>query len=907
MLELFIDCETFYSKDYTLRKLTPVEYILDPRFEMIGLSVATRNKPARWIDGDKVPALLRSLPPEVSMTSHNALFDMGVLSYRYGYVPTRMVDTLGMARALLASQLKSLSLDSVAKHLGLGVKGSTIKTVVGMNAAAIKQQGIWDEYTEYCRNDTELCRGIFLELMARGFPASELVVMDEVLRTCVVPKFQLKGSVLAKHLAKVQLDKETLLQKCGLASRDELMSNEKFAQLLEAEGVDPPMKVSQLTGKETYAFAKTDGAFIELEEHPSATVQALVAARLGVKTTIEETRTQRFLDILKLNWNGVYPQTSMPIPLRYGAAHTHRLGGDWALNLQNLPRGGNLRRALTAPLNHSVVTVDSSQIEARMVAWLAGQDDMVEAFAQGRDVYAEFATDLFRDKLNGAVVTKATYPIERWLGKTCLSEETPVLTDRGPVAIKDVTVDHLLWDGEEWVNHSGLVDNGMKQTLQLCGVWLTPDHQVWCGTGWQEAISLTKDAASLSRALVTAAVNLPSQVTSEVPVEALLRSSLSANAQTESTQSTRVISKTSNLRGVITAQKQRRVKNAIGHMLKLCLTTVTALVYSIVSRLQYQDATYRRANNTYTMANGGYLFTRAGVMTGRHFLSTFRLCPAGTSLNTRWIEPTSMVDTSRVTSASFHDQLTYTTNDVSQTLRRKLRVYDLANAGPRHRFTILTDAGPLIVHNCILGLGYGVGWKKFQASVKSGSRKELGKVVELADDEAQRIVNMYRARYPMIVKLWRKLDKSLEFMTMPECHIQIGPVVLGHEEVLLPNGLKLYYHKLEHNGMNWMFQFGRLNKHIYGAKLLENISQALSRLCTFDAAARIRDVIVSFGDEHLRLALQVHDELVYVPHNTMVNVMKKILHEEMCVRPWWGPDLPLAAEVGVGQNYADAK
>jgi len=236
-----------------------------------------------------------------------------------------------------------------------------------------------------------------------------------------------------------------------------------------------------------------------------------------------------------------------------------------------------------------------------------------------------------------------------------------------------------------------------------------------------------------------------------------------------------------------------------------------------------------------------------------------------------------------------------------------LRVYDLANAGPRHRFTIITANGPLIVHNCILGLGYGVGWRKFQASVKSGSRKELGKVIELDDHEAQRIVNMYRARYPMIVKLWKRLDNSLAAMTKADCYIQIGPVVLGHEEVLLPNGLKLYYYKLEHNGMNWMFEFGGMAKHIYGAKLLENISQALSRICTFDAAVRIRDVLVRFGDEKLRLALQVHDELVYVPHNTMVNVMKKVLHEEMCVRPSWGPDLPLAAEVGVGKNYADAK
>jgi DNA polymerase I-like protein with 3'-5' exonuclease and polymerase domains len=186
------------------------------------------------------------------------------------------------------------------------------------------------------------------------------------------------------------------------------MSNPKFAELLTQLGATVPMKISPTTGKETFAFAKTDLGLLDLMDHPNPAVVAVTEVRLGVKSTIEETRTQRLIDVSK--------RGPLPIMLKYYAAHTGRFGGGDKLNMQNLPARGNnvIRSAICAPQGYKVVACDSSQIEARMLAYIAGQADLVQAFREGRDVYSEFATKVF-----GYAVTKAN-KMERFVGKTCI-------------------------------------------------------------------------------------------------------------------------------------------------------------------------------------------------------------------------------------------------------------------------------------------------------------------------------------------------------------------------------------------------------------------------------------------------------------------------------------------------------
>ena len=217
------------------------------------------------------------------------------------------------------------------------------------------------------------------------------------------PVLQLDKELLQAHLVAEQKRKAAILDRFD---KDTLMSNPQFADLLVSLGVEPPMKKSPATGKQTYAFAKNDEEFKALLEHPDTQVQAVVAARLGTKSTIEETRSERFI--------GIASRGPMPVPLRYYAAHTGRWGGDDKINLQNLQRMSPLKYAITAPFGYVMIDSDSSQIEARTLAWLAGQDDLVDAFDRGEDVYKIMASAIY-----GKAIEEITKD-ERFVGKTTI-------------------------------------------------------------------------------------------------------------------------------------------------------------------------------------------------------------------------------------------------------------------------------------------------------------------------------------------------------------------------------------------------------------------------------------------------------------------------------------------------------
>lgn len=432
MAERFtIDFETYYDREYSLRKMTPVEYILDPRFEVIMCSVKRPGKPVFNLTGDKIRQFFQLLNPEDTVVvTYNSLFDMCICAWHYNFVPKLMVDAMGMVRAWHGHHLRSVALAAAAPFIVGRHKGTAVKKMEGLHAADIKAAGWWQEYETYCGDDSELTEAIFDKIMSEGFPVSELLVMHDVLMMAVHPQFAVNGNELAVHLQDIINDKANLLAQSGLTYNaqgkcPEIMSNPKFAELLIALGIDPPMKISTATGRETYAFSKADQEFTDLEEHPDTNVQTLVAARMGHKSTIEETRTQRFLSISQLiwpagylAWRGFPPDTKLaPMPLRYGAAHTHRLGGDWKLNVQNFPSRGvinHLKRALMAFAGHKVVNTDSSQIEARIVAWLCGEWELLDQFAKGLDPYKIFAAKVFH--IDVSHVT----PEQRFLGKTSI-------------------------------------------------------------------------------------------------------------------------------------------------------------------------------------------------------------------------------------------------------------------------------------------------------------------------------------------------------------------------------------------------------------------------------------------------------------------------------------------------------
>lgn len=387
MNTLYFDVETYYDQNYSLRNMTTTEYVMDHRFEALGAAVALNDEPSRWVPARDLTAFCDSIDwDNTALVSHNAAFDGAVLSWRFKKRPALYIDTLSMSRALLAHKLRSLALKEVAQHLNLGAKGDTIHQMKGVRAHALEASpGFHAEVAQYANTDNELCRGIF-KALKKQFPRDEYALVDMIIRMVCEPKFQLDEGLLAVHLQRVRHEKQALLDRLGFSDPAKLMSNELFAAELVSRGVDPPRKISLRTGAETWAFAKTDQGFKDLANHIDPDVQALVAARLGHKTTIEETRTEKFLRIAHKAGNWTARATWLPIPLRFSGAHTHRLSGSDGMNMQNLPRGGTMRKAMRAPKGYKVVAADLSQIEARIVCWLAGAE-MLSVFARGEDPY----------------------------------------------------------------------------------------------------------------------------------------------------------------------------------------------------------------------------------------------------------------------------------------------------------------------------------------------------------------------------------------------------------------------------------------------------------------------------------------------------------------------------------------
>jgi DNA polymerase len=405
MTILTVDFESFYSQQFSLSKITTEEYVRDSRFEAIGVSVKVDDEPAQWFSGTRkqTKAWLDRFDWSNSIAiAHNAMFDMAILNWRFDIRPKRIVDTLSMARAIDGPDAGN-SLAKLAERYGLGVKGTEVINALGKRRLDFTPEEL-AAYGDYCINDTELTYKLAMKLL-EGFPKEELQLIDLTMRMFTEPVLELDKGVLEKHLEAVKAQKGVLMAKLNY-NRDELMSNPKLAELLVSHGVVPPTKISPTTGKETHAFAKNDEAFKALLEHENDQVQAIVAARLGVKSTLEETRTERFI--------GIAERGPLPVPLRYYAAHTGRFGGDDKVNLQNLPRKSPLKKAIKAPPGYVVIDCDSSQIEARTLAWLAGQWDLVEAFDKGEDVYRIMASSIY-----GVPIDEVTAD-QRFVGKTTI-------------------------------------------------------------------------------------------------------------------------------------------------------------------------------------------------------------------------------------------------------------------------------------------------------------------------------------------------------------------------------------------------------------------------------------------------------------------------------------------------------
>ena len=414
-----LDFETFYDVGFSLTNLTTEEYIRDERFQVIGVGVKIDDQETEWITGSHnyIKAELDKIDwSSAILLCHNTHFDGAILAFLFNIIPHIYLDTLGMARAKHGVDVGG-SLASLVERYNLGKKGTEVINAKGKRLEEFTKDEL-ERYGFYCKNDVELTYKLF-NILSQDFPPNELKLIDLTLRMYMEPVLQVDDGLLSDRLDEVEAEKKevlgNLMVRLGCEDeecvRKKLASNKQFAELLEEHNIEVPLKVSPTTGKETFALAKNDEGFIALTEHEDPFIQELCAVRLGTKSTIEESRIKRFIDI------GARNKGKLPIPLKYYGAHTGRWAGADKVNFQNLPSRDKkkkaLKNAVVAPRGSVIVNCDSSQIEARVLVWLAGQDDIVEWYRDGRDVYSEFAS-----KVYGRTITKAD-ATERFVGKTC--------------------------------------------------------------------------------------------------------------------------------------------------------------------------------------------------------------------------------------------------------------------------------------------------------------------------------------------------------------------------------------------------------------------------------------------------------------------------------------------------------
>jgi DNA polymerase len=411
MIIVTIDFESAYGRhpvtkeNITLSSMTTEEYIRHPLFKVHGVGIKHGPMPTVWHGADEVADALATIPwGQTICIAHHAQFDGAILNWIYGYRPKMWVCTMSMGAFRFPQESSSLA--NLSKLCGCGEKG--IELALTKNLWELPDH-IEQALGGYCINDVDLTYKLFQQ-MKLGFPVDELKLIDLTVRMFTEPKLHVDVPLLQQEAERIETAKlEALARIHEMTGGDlkALRSNPQFAALLRAQGVEPPMKLSPTTGQPTYAFAKTDEGFLDLQEHESPIVRMLVASRLQLKTSIDETRTQRYI--------GMGRRGSFPVYLRYfGARNTGRYSAGDKQNTQNMRKGSALRKAILAPPGYDMMASDLSQIEARMLAWLAGQHDLVQLFAAGADIYCAFGS-----KVYGRTITKED-KLERQASKAAI-------------------------------------------------------------------------------------------------------------------------------------------------------------------------------------------------------------------------------------------------------------------------------------------------------------------------------------------------------------------------------------------------------------------------------------------------------------------------------------------------------
>lgn len=562
-----------------------------------------------------------------------------------------------------------------------------------------------------------------------------------------------------------------------------------------------------------------------------------------------------------------------------------------AINLQNLggrgrgapvhPLIAQVRNLLIAPDGYKLLITDSAQIEARLLAWLAGQNDLVKGFANGEDIYSVFATTLFGEKVWKPTDEEKKTPegktanIRRGFGKEailgCVACGTPIFTNNGWKLIENVTLDDLLWDGHEWVNHKGVINTGLKECIKVGDIWMTPEHEILLSDGWTTAAELSTSNRKKEWLLG----NLEFFKSARVPLGGSSPSNVGARAVKFLLHQETIWSQ-ENLHAVMSVLKKHPAKlRAITQIYVSqigpdCLTEFVRLL---------ADVTQDHIND---MVNEVLEYGPSGSQIEGLFLNTWQHYQDGIIQYLKSIGLTITEIMNREILDLFQEKKT-------------LPTVDILYAGSRYRF----QAGYMIVSNC----GYGMGTNKFyQRCRENDSLRPLFDSGEYDWDFIDHLIKTYRKKYFKIPELWNNVEKAFRFVckypgqerTLPGLRFwKSGQTV----NLQLPSGRVLFYHHAKVNRRGDIsYLSGRKRVKLWGGSLVENIIQAIAR-------DLLGYWILECEAQGLSVIFHCHDEIVSYSFGGNEHQDLKRMNEIMSTGPDWAEGLPLAAEGSLAECY----
>jgi len=917
---LILDFETYFDQNYSLSKMSTIEYIMDSHFDFTGcgFQVLSADPLPIFVPKPRLNNLISGLQQKYgfnlercTVVAKNCKFDITILAVKFDIIPPYIIDIDDLLRYYDARM--SHKMKDVAPMFGLQDKGDA-NQFKGLHYEEM-DQNIRATLENYCKGDVEIETTLFKILLPKlTNPVVELPVARHTLDLYLRPRIQFDFKAAGKLKAEMLIELDRIVNTVGFTDK-ELSSPLKFVKILQnalPENQQVPVKpgkpgknMVKLLGQPGVipAFAKDDTGFQELLVHSDEKIRNLCLARQAVKSWP--------LHIKRIDNMANQADASgglLRVPLNYYGGHTGRWSGGEKINLQNLGGRGRagqgthpliqqMRNLLCAPDGNILGIADSAQIEARILAWLAGQDDLIKGFADGEDIYSVFATKLFnscvyKPREDEFLSLKHLLKIRRGFGKDailgCIAVGTPVLTNTGWKKIEHITKIDRLWDGKQWVENAGIANKGKRVCVNVNGVWLTPEHEVINNYQWYQAVHLVTNnqvsgidtgSLQLQKLNLESEVGLsPSNVVAPV-VESLLRQE--------------TIWSQENLHAVMSV-----LKSSLVELRRLCPNFWMSQDMKDWLRefvISLNVAIIINAGHITDMVDVVLRFGISGSKIEQLLLDTLCHCLDGIIPNSKLIVLTTIKDTNRAISDLLRGDSKLKTQNVI--------CYDILNVGPNKRF----QAGNLLGSNC----GYGMGTNTFyQRCIANADLRPLFDSGAYNWNFIDNLIRTYRITYKRIPEFWKAVEKAFKWV-IKYPHEQMGvsyryqePADMsgrnffGHNLPLLgfwndngtvhiglPSGRELLYRhcalKQTTKGSQIRWHWG----HLWGGSITENIVQAVAR----DLLAWW---ILEMEKANLPVVLHSHDEIICMLQKNDVYGLDDML-KIMRTGPDWTEGLPL--------------